>query len=98
MGVDLLIGAAVCIACGVVALAAVWATLGSRHPCRRLLGVVVITGLVALLLLWLFSANDQVRRMIAGWATLNALLTGFGLLLFRPAGFRVVRWGRRTKQ
>ncbi len=94
MGADLLIGAAVCIAWGVVALAAVWATLGRRHPCRRLLGVVVITGLVALLLLWLFGANDQVRRMVAGWATLNALLTGFGLLLFRPVGFRLVRLGR----
>jgi hypothetical protein len=95
-GVAFLIGAAVCIAWGLVALAAVWATLGSRHPCRRLLAVVVITGLVALLFLWLVGENDQFLRMVAGWATLDALLTGFGLLLFRPAGFRLVRYRRNA--
>jgi hypothetical protein len=97
MGVSLLMDGAVCIACGCVALAAVWATLGRRYPLRRLIGVVVVAGLVALLILGMFSVNDQTFIMITvGWAALNALLTCLGLLLFRPVGFRLVRSSGKT--
>jgi hypothetical protein len=97
MGASLLMDAAVCIACGFVALAAVWATLGRRYPLRRLLSVVVIAGLVALLILGMFSVNDQTAVIITvGWAALDALLTGLGLLLFRPVGFRLVRTSGKT--
>jgi hypothetical protein len=94
---SLLMNGAVCIACGCVALAAIWATLGRRYPLRRLFGVVVVAGLVALLIFGMFSVNDQTAIMITvGWAALNALLTCLGLLLFRPVGFRLVRSSGKT--
>ena len=86
--------AAICGACGFVALAAAWAALGSQSPVRWLLAVVALTGLASLLILQMFSANGEVVLMIAGWSTVDALLTGLGLHLFREVGFRLVRHRR----
>jgi hypothetical protein len=91
MGATFLMDGALCIGCGVVAFAATWATLGRRHSGRRLLAVVMLTGLAALAILWLFSAPDEVVLVVTGWAALASLLTCFGLLLFRRVGFRLVR-------
>jgi hypothetical protein len=94
MGTILLADGAMCLGCGVVALAATWATLGRRHPGRRLLAVVMLSGVAAMVILWLFSAPDDVVLIVTGWAALASLLTSVGLLLFRRAGFRMVRYPR----
>jgi hypothetical protein len=96
MGARFIADAAICIACGFVALAAAWATLGRRSPVRRLLAIAALSGLASYLILRTFSADSEFVLTIAGWAALDALLTGFGLHLFRAVGFRLVRHMRRT--
>ncbi len=92
-GADLVTSAALCVGSGLVALAATWAALGRRHPVRRSLAVVAITAIVAFLILSMLNAVGEVVPISIGWATLNALLTACGLLLFRPVGFRLIRNG-----
>jgi hypothetical protein len=59
IGAIFLADSAICVACGFVALAAVWAMLGRQSPVRRLLVVVAVTGLGSSLILRLFSADSE---------------------------------------
>jgi hypothetical protein len=93
---ECLVDGGVCLAFGTVALAAVWSTLGRGRSVRRLLTVVAITGLIPLVVLLSLGANSQGIVLLVSLATLDALLTGCGLLLLRPAGLRLVRSRRGT--
>ena len=93
-GTGLTVNAAYDLAWGIVALAGVWAALGRRHPVRRSLAVVAMSPIVILLILGILGANIRAVGTLTMtiWATLDALLTVCGLLLFRPVGFRLVRY------
>jgi hypothetical protein len=92
---DLLVGAVVCLTCGAVAFAAMWAALGRGDPPRRLLTVAADVGLVLSLGLLLLNAGVLFIFEIVSCSVLESLMTGCGLLLFRSIGLRLVR-SRRT--
>jgi hypothetical protein len=91
MVVNLLINAIVCFACGGLALATVWSSLGRRNPIRRLPLVVFLTGLIPTAAYLLLGANRQPTFMLVGAAVCDAVFAGCGLLLFRLMGYRLVR-------
>jgi hypothetical protein len=83
-------GAAVC--------GTVWAALGFGRPVGRLLIVGGACFVISLMTFAAFHARDKEALLTSVAAGLGALLTGCVLLLWRAAGFRLIRARRNPRQ